>query len=1485
MPVRLDSLLLEPQETEQQVVHLADKAKNVGYPWDMPKEDISFHFPEEKWQGMGKDALETFKSIPRFFLGATKIETDLRGPLNPEEQEVSQAAARLGGEILKTYTRLPTAIIKTTLPAEGESRIAGAVKGALAPEETPLGYAGGEIAKKLNPDFWLFAGILGTGVEFGAYLLPGQRIGKDITEFNKDRIMERVIRNHLTSEGQTYVEKYPKIMDLLKSKFGQIEVRPGITLDTYMSSRPFRTAFRNIVESLKSEVGEAALPKRISTFKQPLTQDGYIINLIAQGAKVPQDLLQRLGDMIAEQRGQIGMSIFEPDTGDIEKMTKLATQGKLKLNKNPEVFSEEAHKEFYSPEEYGKVKDYAELQKGGGIAPQDKSGKSLVQGDVVKVGDKFGIVEDVFDDGTAQLKTIVGLKEVPMEETSKVKLENLTKKEQGLVESIKGGELIKLKQVEGFFEMPDGSMAADTPDNRVRAGQMLKKKEKVTLPLAIRLKDGTIIIEETAKLHSDILINKKINPDDVQDVGIEVKGEYQATKLPDEKGGAPLENLPEVPKELLEKVKGVVSEAIKETVASISKEELTPEILDNLTVSERKLATKRVLEGKTIKKTAKELGEDPEDVIKAENWLTEKIPEVKREIEKAKLLEDEKLTEEFEAEMAAETDETKKALKGYLAGKLKPELATQGEYVDLKHLKWLFAKEGAKGFTPDELVGELQEMGFNVEGDNDVRELIKSYFSEEIWDKAERAVAGIEKKAKDKLQAAVNKPPSERKKIADEMRLEKLNVIADQLTKLAEVAPRLITPKQIAYIHVLKEKNLLSDQQFARLKKIFTGKKSLKVTTPTGRLKKAPVTKEEAAAFVEGMKGIVPKKPIITGQPPVIPRTKALVPSEWSGPFNDLTTFQAAPLSGLDPIRAAELVDGKSYGPVKKYIVEPAQEAERVWKNELKSTLDNLTKISKGMKSNSDESEQVFKFIEKTLEPGEEAKITETMRKTADYLSQVYDDLLVRINEKRALLNKVPIQKRQDYITHIWELSLMDEFFQGLSNIPDDVVNIPSYAKSNSPFFKFALARLGGKEFRLDAIAAFESYTSRAYPIIYNTDVLKSARPLVDRLPSNAYKYFTQYLDETMALRPAQADKLIPKPLLTAISWLRRQMGKGAILGNLASVFNQLFTIPNSVSAIGPKFVASAVLKMHRDEWRAFTEAHSKVLQSRIYEIDFDPTLLSKVDNALGFLIQFGDKEMVRIAWGAQFEKSLSKGRNFGDAIKDADNMAFKTQSGFNTTDLPPAFRSKIAGSFLQFQNTVNNGLNFLRFDLGKEEDKRGKMGVFKAALLWLGTLLVLNKIYRTLGIPTPIDEWTDVFPLISMAEYGSPATYSAPWAIMQRVLAKTPQDQAGANRALYRSAFLFLPAGNQFRKTLEGIWAVSQGGKFDKRGRLLIPIQGIPEVARAVAFGPYGTKAGQAYIKRGFKPEAGRNFIRRDSLLQRSREPLRRAKILTSGQ
>jgi hypothetical protein len=118
-------------------------------------------------------------------------------------------------------------------------------------------------------------------------------------------------------------------------------------------------------------------------------------------------------------------------------------------------------------------------------------------------------------------------------------------------------------------KVPMTGKPIETPMAQASETTILAPKQPITapiepkaidnpLPLAIRLKSGEVISDATAKLHSDIVTAKGINPDDVVDVGIMQGKEYQATKLPDTQGGAPLETLPKVPEELMEKVKGIV---------------------------------------------------------------------------------------------------------------------------------------------------------------------------------------------------------------------------------------------------------------------------------------------------------------------------------------------------------------------------------------------------------------------------------------------------------------------------------------------------------------------------------------------------------------------------------------------------------------------------------------------------------------------------------------------------------------------------------------------------------------------------------------------------------------------------------------------------------------------------------------------------------------------------------------------------------------
>ena len=718
--------------------------------------------------------------------------------------------------------------------------------------------------------------------------------------------------------------------------------------------------------------------------------------------------------------------------------------------------------------------------------------------------------------------------------------------------------------------------------------------------------------------------------------------------------------------------------------------------------------------------------------------------------------------------------------------------------------------------------------------------------------------------------------------------------------------------KQIRGVLRGAERKALTPTQLSRIAKSQRITPGEMLAGPRGGARPAPIGQEDITQIEQRIPGIVPRQPQISGQPPRIPRKRALVPADFAQhPFRDLTESQAAPLSGLDPRRAARLVDGQDFGPVRQSILDPAQVAAQAGRAAgqrdlatLHQAVPNLHAVTRlPMSRGPQESEQLFDLIEGRLNP---KAITPRLQRAAGIMRETYDQLLSDLNVSRQRQGKVPIQRRDNYITHIQTLNLLDDFYYGLNNVPDDALAIPNVTTHpNSPFFQFALKRLGGPHAK-DAVEAFRRYVVKANAVIAHAPALQATRPLIRFLPPRAQGYFTQYLDEVLALKKAKADTLAPRPILNAIRWLRHQVGGGAILGNLSSVFNQLWTVPATVARVGPlravgasgellsatgkdilnrlilrvgaRDYAQAVLDLHKPTVRDFIDQHSPLMQNRRFEIEFDPTTMRRIDKVLGALIQSVDQEMVRLAWLAQFRKSAREGKAFAHAVREAEETAFATQSGYTPEDLPPAFRSQIAGAFAQFQNSVNNIFNFLRFDVGIQpltlaRDFRGHTGrnpqLLKQALLFFGTVYAMKMLYEHAGIPSAVDGPEDLVPLWGMAEYGPPAFWSPADAVLSLATADTPLERAKAAAKLKRAAFLLLGrGGNQLRKTLDGIVAVSKGGKFDKRGRLLFPIRETMERGRALLFGIYGTKAGQAYIRRGFKPKTKRSVNLIDAYL-----------------
>ena len=661
--------------------------------------------------------------------------------------------------------------------------------------------------------------------------------------------------------------------------------------------------------------------------------------------------------------------------------------------------------------------------------------------------------------------------------------------------------------------------------------------------------------------------------------------------------------------------------------------------------------------------------------------------------------------------------------------------------------------------------------------------------------------------------------------------------------------------KQAQQLITTAEKKALTPAQLGRMARLQRVEPGATVLGPQGATKEAPLSDADVRRVDATVEQIVPRRDAPTGTPPIIPRDRSLMVADVPKPDRDLNAFQSTPLSGLDTSRAAELVDGRPNGPPQRHVLEPLRRRELAMRQEQQGTLHELRDLSGNLKEGSDESRMVFEYLEGRLPA---ASMTPRALTTAQWMAQQFDALLARVNQARQSIGKRPILRRTGYITHLQDQSLWEAMREAFTNVPADATKTLETAfyeslRARGPGFRFGLPRQGGPT-ATDAIRAFKAYLPAALRVIHLSEPSRLATVYVNRSLAgtpNAHRYFSQLIRQVATGEQGPIAKLLPGPVLRASNWLKGRFGKGTILGNLSSVLQQPFTLPATIAQTGPEASTAAAGWLARGDGMRFAMQWSPTLQARVMEMDVDFTRLSsKWDAAMGAMFAAADRTMVAHAFNAGYLAAVKRGATFEAAIQAGEQAALRTQSSFLTSDMAPVFRDTFTSGFLQFQNTINGVFNFLKFDIPRSQDP------LKAAAAFVGTFAAMVALYEALGLPHP-DDISDFVPGLSTVRSGGPVGIRL-LASLSHLGSPDPRKQAEAIKALQGTgmAVAFGAGGNQLRKSFEGFKAVASGGKVDKAGRQQFPVEGLTEQARAVAFGPYGTKAGQAYVRRGFKAE-----------------------------
>ena len=181
----------------------------------------------------------------------------------------------------------------------------------------------------------------------------------------------------------------------------------------------------------KKETPDPETKNRVSALKQPLNQLGYALNLIRDGKTVPEELRWIVDNYNQEAVQQIGEDVIK-DFGN----------GKYELIFSEDAQTEEGIDELYPSELYKDIKDYNKLQENYGIDVGDFSENDVITFNT-EVGQRWGRVVDIYDNGRAIVETSTG--EVEVDFWSLKKPSKLTKAQEKIAEGIFPEEVIKQK--------------------------------------------------------------------------------------------------------------------------------------------------------------------------------------------------------------------------------------------------------------------------------------------------------------------------------------------------------------------------------------------------------------------------------------------------------------------------------------------------------------------------------------------------------------------------------------------------------------------------------------------------------------------------------------------------------------------------------------------------------------------------------------------------------------------------------------------------------------------------------------------------------------------------------------------------------------------------------------------------------------------------------------------------------------------------------
>jgi hypothetical protein len=558
----------------------------------------------------------------------------------------------------------------------------------------------------------------------------------------------------------------------------------------------------------------------------------------------------------------------------------------------------------------------------------------------------------------------------------------------------------------------------------------------------------------------------------------------------------------------------------------------------------------------------------------------------------------------------------------------------------------------------------------------------------------------------------------------------------------------------------------------------------------------------------------------------------------------------------MDQPRIMQMMDGNiPNGPMFELNIRPALEAERSAVNAVNAERSafNQIAIDTGVaKANKQRLSELFRVADGTLDPAT-ANITEQEQKFLNYMAGKYHDWLSNINSQRAELGYNLIKPRKNYITHLQEAKLFDDF-----GVRDEALDgATKWGPKLKARFRFEQKRLGANAVE-DPLQAFDAYIEPAMRQIYTTKPAAVLHARAKFIADPTLRKMQQNFIETRLLGGMDPkDRTLYEyglgPVMQLAENLTGRFAGGVILGNAKVLLQQFSQVANTIKDTG---LRNSLIGLGRAVKEVPPEIASRsdfLTSRRINDdlVEIPKGLFYKPNKFLKTLFEYVDKFVAKQSWQAGFAKGQEIGLNPEMTIKYADDVARQLHGSYSKlykTELNSGKFGKVMAPLQSFGFNLWNYIvqdTKLLAELNDTSRARELMKTFAA-------MYVTDEVYDAAGLPapfgiripkaaTPEEVATSarelvfgVVPFGRSLEYGIPspvlgqavkeAKYFAgvgnkresltfnTYALVSSVLSDDLEKRDKAAKELVKFGVQFVPGGAQAYKTISGIQAAKDG-------------------------------------------------------------------------